>query len=352
MEPDVLPALRKENRRLHVVTSVDSDPAYGKRPGDRTIEELLRFGVVFLDKPQGPTSHQAVAWLRDLLGVAKVGHGGTLDPKVSGVLPTTIGDATKTAKSLLTAGKEYIAVLRLHGDADEETIRREARRFIGVVTQVPPLRSAVARRARKRRIYDLEILDIEGRDVLLRVASEAGTYIRNLCVDLGKAIGTRGHMAELRRSRTGTIPESECVSLTDVRDAWHFWKEDGDEVPLRACLRPFEEVLAYLPRIIVRDSAVGAITHGAALAVPGVAAIEHGIVAGDQVVLYTGKGEAVALATARMSSSEATTATTGVLAELVRVLMPTGVYPDQWKGRQGGSRRAGREVDAESLGIF
>lgn len=351
MDPEPLPALQKEARRMRVFREVQTDPAYGKRPEARTVEELLRFGVVVLDKPVGPTSHQVVAWLRDELGVDKVGHGGTLDPKVSGVLPTTIGDATKTAKSLLTAGKEYVAVMRLHGDAPEDKIRDEARRFIGVVRQVPPVRSAVARRQRERRIYDLEVLDIDGRDVLLRIACEAGTYIRNLCVDLGKAIGVRGHMAELRRIRTGTLGEDELVTLHDVKDALHFWREDGDERFIRRCVRPFERVLAHLPRIIMRDSAVAAVCHGADLAAPGVVAMEEGIQPKQPVVLYSGKGEAVALGRATMTTEAAETAKTGIVVGLERVLMPSDVYPATWKGRKA---TVGRGVtrDADDLGVF
>lgn len=341
MAPTTIPALRARERRMHVVSNLPSDPRFGKDPETRTIEERLRLGVIILDKPRGPTSHQVVAWLRDILDVKRVGHGGTLDPKVSGVLPTTLGEGTKAVSALLTSGKEYVAVMRLHGDADEATIRDTARRFIGKVRQVPPVRSAVARRPRTRRIYDLEVLQVDGRDVLFRVQSEAGTYIRNLCVDLGKAIGTRGHMSELRRTRTGLLGEDEAVTLTDVKDAVHAWRDDGDDAPLRAMVHPIERILAHLPQIRLRDSAVDAVCHGAELAAPGLAAVEEGIQKGDLVALVTGKGEAVGLATASMASDDMVSAQTGVVAVAERVLMRPGTYPSTWKKKRTETRQVG-----------
>lgn len=333
MPPEPLPILAPKERRMRVFRSARTDEAYGKAPEDRTVEELMRFGVIILDKTQGPTSHQVVAWVRDALGIEKIGHGGTLDPKVSGVLPTLLGEATKVVKPLQGVGKEYVAVMRLHGDAPEEKIRAEARRFIGKVRQVPPVRSAVARRQRVRRIYDLEVLQIDDRDVLLRVTCEGGTYIRNLCVDLGKAIGVRGHMAELRRTRTGLFHEEEAVSLHDLIDALQFWREDNDQAPIRSCILPYERAIAHLPRVVVRDSAVDAVCHGAELAAPGIVAMEEGIQKGDGVALYTLKGEALALGDAAMATGDAERAESGIVIKPTRVLLPAGTYPSVWKGR-------------------
>ncbi|HLF16767.1 MAG TPA: RNA-guided pseudouridylation complex pseudouridine synthase subunit Cbf5, partial [Candidatus Thermoplasmatota archaeon] len=180
----------RPRRRLVRMPST-TDPKYGKRPEERSAAELLAAGVVPLDKPSGPTSHQVAAWLRNALQIEAVGHGGTLDPKVTGALPVAIGGAVKAVGALLSAGKEYVAVLRLHEDRDEAAVRQAAAGFVGKVEQTPPVRSAVARRPRTRRIYYLDILEVSGRDVLFRVGCQAGTYVRNLCVDIGKALGTR-----------------------------------------------------------------------------------------------------------------------------------------------------------------
>ncbi len=328
----VLPAERSRKRLVRLQST--TDPRFGKRPEDRTVEELLQCGVVPLDKPSGPSSHQVAAWLRDALDVKDVGHGGTLDPNVTGALPVTVNDATKVVRSLLTSGKEYIAVARLHEDVAEERIRQVAGQFVGKINQTPPVRSAVKRRPRIRRVYYLDVLEVSGRDVLFRVGCQAGTYIRNLCVDLARAAGTRGHMQELRRTRTGLFTESDLVSLHDVVDARAWWHEDSsDDAEMRRCIQPVERVTAHLSSISIRDTAVDAICHGAPLAVTGVAHLDAGMEAGELVAIQTQKGELVALADAQMTSRQIMDADSGIAATPNRVVMRKGTYPKAWKRR-------------------
>jgi H/ACA ribonucleoprotein complex subunit 4 len=325
----LLPAERPRKRLVRI--QADTDPKYGKKPADRTIAELLAAGVVPLDKPSGPTSHQVAAWLRNALGIDEVGHGGTLDPKVTGALPITINGAVKSVSALLTAGKEYVAVLRLHEDRDEAAVRTAALQFVGKISQTPPVRSAVARRPRIRRIYYLDVLEVSGRDVLFRVGCQAGTYVRNLCVDLAKALGTKGHMQELRRTRTGLFTEEDLVTLHDCIDAKAFWDTDKDEAAIRRIVKPVEAVTAHLNAIVLRDSAVDAVCHGAPLACIGVAQLDAGIEAGEQIALYTLKGELVALAEAKMTSHQIMEADKGIAATPVRVVLRKGTYPKTWK---------------------
>lgn len=328
----MLPAERPRKRLVRI--QADTDPKYGKRPADRTVAELLAAGVVPLDKPAGPTSHQVAAWLRDALKVEEVGHGGTLDPKVTGALPVTINGAVKAVSALLSAGKEYVAVLRLHEDRDEGAVKAAAAGFVGKVSQTPPVRSAVARRPRVRRIYYLDVLEVAGRDVLFRVGCQAGTYVRNLCVDLAKALGTKGHMQELRRTRTGLFTEDDLVTLHDVLDARVFWETEQDEAAIRAVVRPVEDVTAHLNAIVLRDSAVDAVCHGAPLACIGVAQLDAGIEAGETVALMTLKGELVGLAEAKMTSHQVMEADKGIAATVQRVVLRKGTYPKTWKKRE------------------
>jgi H/ACA ribonucleoprotein complex subunit 4 len=325
----LLPAERPRKRLVRI--QADTDPKYGKKPADRTVAELLAAGVVPLDKPAGPTSHQVAAWLRNALGTEEVGHGGTLDPKVTGALPVTINGAVKSVSALLTAGKEYVAVLRLHEDRDEGAIKAAASQFVGKISQTPPVRSAVARRPRIRRIYYFDVLEVSGRDVLFRVGCQAGTYVRNLCVDLAKALGTKGHMQELRRTRTGLFTEDDLVTLHDVIDAKAFWEADKDEAAIRRIVKPVEAVTAHLNAIVLRDSAVDAVCHGAPLACIGVAQLDAGIEAGEPVALYTLKGELVALAEAKMTSHQVMEADKGIAATPTRVVLRKGTYPKTWK---------------------
>lgn len=326
----LLPAERPRKRLVR--TESETDDKYGKRPGDRSVAERLACGVIAVDKPAGPTSHQVAAWVRDALGNDEVGHGGTLDPNVTGALPVTVGAGTRAVAALLSAGKEYVATLRLHDDGRDATaVRAAATQFVGKITQTPPVRSAVAKRARVRRIYYLDVLEVDGRDVLFRVGCQAGTYIRNLCVDLGKALGTRGHMQELRRTRTGLFTEADLVSLHDVLDAQAFYAEDKDPSWMAQVVKPIEAVTAHLNHVVVRDSAVDAVCHGAPLAPIGIAQLDAGIEAGEGIAILSLKGELVALAEAKMTSREMVDSPSGIAAVSQRVIMRKGTYPRTWK---------------------
>ncbi|NMA88122.1 MAG: RNA-guided pseudouridylation complex pseudouridine synthase subunit Cbf5, partial [Methanoculleus bourgensis] len=145
-------------------------------------------GIVVIDKPRGPSSHQVTAWVGDILG-RRVGHAGTLDPQVSGVLVVMFGGAVRLAPVLLSHNKEYVCLMRLHGDVPREAVDQVAEEFVGRVYQRPPRKSAVKRNLRIRKIQEIEVLDMEGRLVLFRVRCDAGTYIRTLCVHMGYTLG-------------------------------------------------------------------------------------------------------------------------------------------------------------------
>ncbi|HDI10363.1 MAG TPA: RNA-guided pseudouridylation complex pseudouridine synthase subunit Cbf5, partial [Euryarchaeota archaeon] len=232
---------------LLIKAEAETDPSYGKKPEEREIEELIERGIVNLDKPRGPSSHEVVAWIKRIMQLRKAGHGGTLDPKVSGVLPVTLEKSTKISHVLLPSDKEYVCVMRLHGDVSEDKILSVIEEFVGVIYQRPPLKSAVRRRLRRRRIYYIEDVEIRGRDVLMRIGCEAGTYMRKLCVDIGDVLGVGAHMAELRRTKTGVFSEEDSVTLQDLVDAYFFWKEDGEEKFLREMIKPVEFAVSGLP---------------------------------------------------------------------------------------------------------
>ncbi len=321
--------LSQKRRRL-IKAEAETNPNYGKPPSRRSVEELIENGVAIVDKPAGPTSHQVSAWVRDIFGVEKAGHGGTLDPNVTGVLPVALSNATKAIGLLHSAGKEYVAVMRLHGDAREDEIRKACSRFVGKIRQTPPKEAAVKRVEREREIYYLDILEIKGRDVLFRVGCEGGTYIRVLCEDIGKEIGCGAHMHELRRTRSGIFEEKDVHTLHDILDAYIFWKEDGDE-EIKNIIRPMEDLLSHLPTVVVRDSAVDAICHGASLALPGVLQVDTGIEKDTIVAVKTLKGEGVAIGTALMSTREMMERDAGIAVNTTRVLMRKGTYPPMWK---------------------
>ncbi len=305
----------------------------GKAPEERSIEELLQAGVLVLDKMQGPTSHQATAWVRDVLKVDRIGHGGTLDPNVSGVLPIALGRATRLTDLVLRSDKQYVCHMKLHRDRPEAKVREVLGTFVGDIYQVPPVRAAVKRQMRVRRVRSIDILEMGGREVLFRVDCDAGTYIRTLCVDVGEALGVGANMAALRRTRSGSMVEDQAITLQDLTDAVVRWKE-GDPTWLRSMLIPMEVLLEPLPHIILKDSAVDAVCHGADLACPGVVELDESIAKGATVAMMTLKGEAIGLGIAAAAAVDLLKATDGLAVRTQRVLMPPGTYAKGWTLRQ------------------
>jgi H/ACA ribonucleoprotein complex subunit 4 len=324
-----LPSLKQRKRLMKATASTNKH--YGKTPTDRTVRELLHNGFINLDKPAGPTSHQVVAWVKEILDLEKAGHGGTLDPAVTGVLPVALGDAARALQVLLVAGKEYVALMKLHKQIDEKKIREVCKSFVGEISQMPPLRSAVKRVRRMREVYYLDVLEVQGTEVLFRVGCEAGTYIRTLCVDIGKKLGCGAQLAELRRTRVGNITEDSAVTLQDVKDAYIFWKEDGDDALLRKTILSMERLLEVVPKVVVRDSAIDALCHGANLAIPGVVEIDDDMQIGEIAAVLSLKGEGVALVKMEVPSAQVIEKDTGICASLERVLMNKGTYPSIWK---------------------
>ena len=315
-----------------IVRDPDTIPdRWGKRPSDRSVGELLKGGVIILDKPAGPTSHQATAWARDALKLDKVGHGGTLDPYVSGVLPLTTGKAVRLTDIVLSSDKEYICLMRLHDDRPERRIREVMSRFVGKIYQLPPVRSAVKRQVRIRTIKELEILDIRGRDILFRISCDAGTYARALCTDIGDVLGCGANMVELRRSRSGKMTEDRAVSLQDLRDAYVFWQQHGRDAWLRSIVKPAEVLVAPLPKIIVKATAVDAVCRGSDLYISGVHMLDEDIRKNALVALMTARGELIAIGRMMMSTPKIMASEKGVAVRTERVLMSAGHYPSMWK---------------------
>jgi len=251
---------------------------------------------------------------------------------VTGVLPITLDEATKVVQALLYSGKEYVCVMKLHGDVTTEQVKRVLGEFEDTIYQRPPLRASVKRQLRTRRIYYLDFLEMEGRNVLFKVGCEGGTYIRKLCFDVGEVLGTGAHMQELRRTRAGPFVEDDSVILHDAAYWFMMWQEKKDDDKLlKQFIQPMERALALVPKIYIRDSAVDAVCHGASLTAPGVLSLETGIQGASMVAVLTLKGEAVALAKAMANSEEVLNMEHGVVAKTMRVLMPRDTYPKCWK---------------------
>jgi H/ACA ribonucleoprotein complex subunit 4 len=316
-------------QEILVKTDEKTDDRYGKRPEERSVEELIEYGIVLVDKPQGPSSHEVTSWVRKMLNASKAGHSGTLDPNVSGMLPVGLNRATRAMGLMLKSSKEYVGIIKFHCDVSEDKVKTIFNKFSGEVEQIPPVKSAVKRVRRKRKIYYLEPIEFNGREVLFRVGCEAGTYIRKLCFDMGEGIGCGANMLELRRTKVGGLEESRTSTLQNVKDAYWLWREKGDEKEMRKVILPIEDGLD-LRRIWLRDSAVEAVCSGAILAAPGIARLDDDISARDNVALMSLKGELVAFSVAEASSREMLEMRNGIAAKTIRVMMKKGTYPKCW----------------------
>lgn len=248
------------------------------------------------------------------------------------MLPIAFEDATKAIQAFLLSGKEYVCLMQLHGEIPEKRVSEVFQEFTGKILQKPPLRASVKRVVRERVIYAIELLEIEERSVLFRIACQAGTYVRKICSDIGEVLGCGAHMKELRRTRAGPFQEERNLcSMYDLLDAQNQWKEEKDEQKLRAFVRPVEEAFEFIPKIHIRDSAVDAICHGADLAIPGVVELDRAIETATPIVVMSMKGEAVALAKALLPTQQVLEQDRGLAAKTIRVIMPPSTYPPLWK---------------------
>jgi H/ACA ribonucleoprotein complex subunit 4 len=329
------PLLLRNYNELHIRTSHFTPLPTGSSPLARTLQQHLSYGVINLDKPSNPSSHEVVSWIKRILRVEKTGHSGTLDPKVTGCLIVCLDRATRLVKAQQSAGKEYIGVIRLHSALEDTKQLHRAFEVTlrGALFQRPPLISAVKRQLRIRTIYDCKLIEYDAKRRLgiFWVQCEAGTYVRTLCVHAGLLVGTGGHMQELRRNKSGILDEhTNLVSMHDVLDAQHVYDTTKDETYLRRVVMPLEVLLTNYKRIVVKDSAVNAICYGAKLMIPGLLRFADSIEINNEVVLMTTKGEAIAIAIAQMTTAVMATVDHGVVAKIKRVVMERDVYPRRW----------------------
>jgi H/ACA ribonucleoprotein complex subunit 4 len=323
----------KQLENLIIIDEDITNPEYGVYYDQRSIEQLLEYGLVLIDKPPGPTSHEVVAWAKRILHIPKAGHSGTLDPQVSGVLPLGLGEGTKALGVLLLGPKEYIALGRLHSLPSKEKLQQILDLFKGEIYQKPPQRSAVVRQTRTRTIYELELLEQKERLILLRVLCEAGTYIRKLYYDIGEILSFGGSMIELRRSKVYQFSEDQLITMHELADAYSTWKEDGDSSKLANIILPIEHTLSEIKSVVIRDSAIDSLCHGAQLAIPGILQISGGLKQNDLVAIYSQKGEVVALAEALLSESEIKDNNKGYAFQTKRIIMKPNTYPKSWRTR-------------------
>lgn len=312
-------------------TDAETSPDHGSVPAERSIEQLFDSGFILLDKAPGPSSHQVSAWARDMMGLEKLGHGGTLDPFATGLLPLLAGKAMRLTGRILTHDKSYLAILKLGEETDRSVVEEKMAMLTGKVYNVPPEISAVRVQVRTRTISRFEILDFDGTSMLTHIECEAGTYVRTMARDLGLLLDSPVELKELRRPTSGEFSLQQSITMQQLADAYWLWKEKGDSSAILRILHPVEDMLSGVPQIVIKDGAAAALSHGAPLLRPGVISIPEDLGVGSEVLLVTLKGEAVALANLVQPSKVIPEMTQGEVAKPNCVLMREDTYPRSWK---------------------
>ncbi|MBB5147830.1 MULTISPECIES: tRNA pseudouridine(55) synthase TruB [Ureibacillus] len=279
-------------------------------------------GILPLWKERGLTSHDCVFQLRKILKYKKIGHTGTLDPAVEGVLPICIGQATRIAEYITDTGKTYEATVAIGRsttteDAEGETVEEDLSykvitreqlqkvlsQLTGEIEQIPPMYSAVKvngiklyeyarkgievdRPSRKVTIHELQLLDdqaiFEGEEITfhIRIKCSKGTYIRTLAVQIGQLLGYPSHMASLVRTASGNFTKADCYTLRDIEKA-------VEEGTFEQLLLPIEDALTY-PFIEVDESNEKKICNGQILKV-------HSLLKQEEKIVFSRNGKAIAV---------------------------------------------------------
>ena len=272
-------------------------------------------GIIIIDKPEGWTSQDVAAKLRGVFHERRVGHGGTLDPMATGVLPIFIGRATRAVEFFESAEKEYVAGLRLGLETNtqdttgetlaeqpvsvtREQVEEVLKRFLGPQQQLPPMYSAVKiggkklyelarqgktveRKPRNIEILELELLEGSGADYVIRVRCSKGTYIRTLCHDIGQALGCGGCMSSLRRTGAGCYGIEQAVTMEALL---------AMEEPT-AKLLPVDSLFAHLPAVTVRQNQLKPVYNGGAVKMPDLPHGQYRVYGPDGAFLMVGQAK-------------------------------------------------------------
>jgi len=229
---------------------------------EKSIKELLEFGIIVLDKPSGFTSFEVSDYVRRLLNLNKTSHFGTLDPMVTGVLPIALGRACKLTGFFLGEDKEYEGIMHIHEDISIQEIKKTINeKFVGKIKQLPPVRSSVKRQEREREIKKFELIEKNNKDISFRVECQGGTYIRKLIHDLGEEMKIGAHMTKLKRIRAGIFADKEMISKEDFEMAVQEYKNGNEEV-LKGIIIPAEIISKVYPVFEIKKEFVERVLHG------------------------------------------------------------------------------------------
>ncbi len=272
-----------------------------------TTQSRIGRSIILIDKHSGPTSFDIVEDVTRALGVKKAGHSGTLDPNATGLLVIALGEARKAMPVLTGLDKEYVGKMLLHGDIDAQKLKGALKSFQGEITQMPPVRSAVARKLRKRTVHEIELIGMEERTVSFRVLCEAGTYIRKIAHDLGEELGIGAHLVELRRTKVGPFSVDGSISVDELKGM--------PKTEVMKTVIPLEKVLEMigLPKISIKSGFEQAVRNGSPVRKEFATCVPKDLADGRYVGIFNEEGIVICLALYTPSD--------GIVAKPVRVFL-------------------------------
>lgn len=309
-----------EKKEFKIIEKRKEEAEFGINPEKRSVKDLINYGIVVINKPKGPTSHQVSAYVQKILHISKSGHSGTLDPAVTGCLPVALGKGTRAVEAIINAGKEYLTLMHLHDGLTKKEIKSTFKKMTGKIKQLPPIKSAIKRQWRYRKVYYIDILEIDGQDVLFKIGCEAGTYIRKYCHDFGQISKAGAHMQQLIRTKAGPFNENDWCTLQDLTDAYHYYEKEDNEELIRKCIQPIENIIKYIPKVWVSDTAVSSLLNGIDLKVPGIVKLTDGIEPDQQIAVMTLKNELLAFGIAKLNSKKMLDQEKGLAVDINKVM--------------------------------
>jgi len=309
-----------EKKELKILVKREEPAEFGVIPEERSVKDLINYGIVNINKPKGPTSHQVSAYVQKILHITKSGHSGTLDPAVTGCLPVALAKGTRAVEAIINAGKEYLTLMHLHDGLTKKEIKETFKKMTGKIKQLPPIKSAIKRQWRYRKVYYIDLLEIDKQDVLFKIGCEAGTYIRKYCHDFGQISKAGGHMQQLIRTKAGPFNEDTWVTLQELTDAYHYYEKDGNEEPIRKCVQPIENLVKHMHKVWVSDTAVSSLLNGIDLKIPGIVKLTDQIEPDQQIAVMTMKNELLTFGVAKLTSKKIMEQEKGLAVEINKVM--------------------------------
>lgn len=308
-----------EKEKIEILTKYRSNISTVKR------KDILSYGLINLNKPSGKICSEVLNEVRRILHVKKAGYAGTLDPKVTGVLPIGLGKATKVMEFFSLGGKKYKGTMYLHKSVDKKNLDKAVKKFTGKIKQKPPILSSVKRVEREREVYALKLTEVKGRNIKFQISCQHGFYVRKFCHDFGEYLGVGAHMTFLERIQAAHFKIEESITLEELKKNYSKWQDTGKDKYLEKIILPIEEAVSFLPKVWIDDDVIEHVSHGSPIFVPAVLKLTSNIKEGSNVAIFNTKNQLIGIGIAEMNSKDILNREKGLAIKTNKVLI-TSLY--------------------------